>query len=88
MDVLLVLAAVVVGAPLAAACSSHSRVIARTSRTRSRAARPGSLRQLPAHYSACASAAAPIRGTSAVRPREHDAEIHRSADRTLTLPRS
>jgi hypothetical protein len=88
MAVLLVVAALVVGAPLAAAAlvtlASHREDMAH-----SLAGRP------PGLLAAAARALLGLRvgGRSyprypSVRPSERDPEIYRSDDRTLTLPRS
>jgi hypothetical protein len=88
MAVLLVIAALVVGAPLAAAAlvtlASHREDLAH-----SLAGRPPGLLAAAARALLCLR----IGGRayprySSARIREHDAEIHRSDDRTLTLPRS
>ena len=98
MVVLLVVAALVVGAPLAAAVlvtlASHREDLAH-----SLAGRPPGLLAAAARALLClriGGRAVPrhpavrpaVPRHPAVRRAEHDAEIHRSGDRTLTLPRS
>ena len=88
MDVLLVVAALVVAAPIAAALlvtlASH-----REDFSHSLAGRPPGLLAAAARALLClriGGRAYPQRPSH--RPRGHDEEIHRSRDRTLTLPRS
>ena len=89
MAVLLVVAALVVGAPLAAAVlvtlASHREDMAH-----SLAGRPPGMLAAAARALLCLriGGSALPRYPSSLPPREDDAEIHRSDDRTLALPRS
>jgi hypothetical protein len=93
MTVLLVVAALVVGAPLAAAAlvtlASHREDMAH-----SLGGRPPGMLAAAARALVCLRIGGsalprrpPVLPRETVLPRERDTEIYRSADRTLTLPR-